>query len=197
MMRAAVVYCCACGAENPDCGCYCHRCGSALIPHTRNPDPVSSRTSRSQPRSANHSAEEAAEAAEAAEINALRALARIDVKPCECHGCGRTEGLTAYEFGLAKVLSAKRDWTRTAASVVISAVSVPLTGLGMIQLPGKRTRVRALRMKLILCETCRKKQVNYPAHPWWYPAQELSYDTFLGEEELKKLKPDWLSAGEI
>ena len=190
-MRAAVVYCCACGAENPGYGCYCHRCGNALIPHARNPDPASSRSSRSQPRSANDSAEEAAE------IKALRSLARIDVKPSECHGCGRTEGLTAYEFGLAKVLSAKRDWTRTAASVVVSAVSVPLTGLGMIQLPGKRTRVRALRMKLILCETCRKTQVNYPAHPWWHPAQKLGYGTFLGEEELKKLKPDWLSAGEI
>jgi len=190
-MRAAVVYCCSCGAENPDYGRYCHQCGDALIAYARNPDLVSSRTSRGQPHSANDSAEEAAE------IKALRALARMDVKPSECHACGRTEGLTAYEFGLAKILSAKRDWTRTAASVVVSAVSVPLTGLGMIQLPGKRTRVRALRMKLILCETCSKAQVNYLAHPWWYPAQELGYDTFLGEEELKKLKPDWLSAGEI
>ena len=185
-MRAAVVYCCSCGAENPDYGRYCHQCGNALIPHPGNPD-----LDKSQPSSANDSAEDAAE------IKALRAIARIDVKPSECHRCGRTEGLTAYEFGLAKVLSANRDWTRTAASVVVSAVSVPLTGLGMIHLPGKRTRVRALRMKLILCETCSTTQVNYPAHPWWYPAQKLGYDTFLGEGELKKLKPDWLSAGEI
>ncbi len=190
-MRAVVVYRCACGAENPDYGRYCHQCGTTLIPQARNPDLASSRTSRSQATSAKESAEETAE------IQALRALARMDVKSSECHGCGRTEGLTAYEFGLAKVLSAERDWTRTAASVVVSAVSVPLTGVGMIQLPGKRTKARALRMKLILCETCRKAQVSYPAHPWWYPAQKLGYDTFLGEEELKKLKPDWLSAGEI
>jgi hypothetical protein len=190
-MRAAIVYCCACGAENPDYGHYCHQCGNALTPHARNPDLVSSQTSQSQPRSASDSEEDAAE------VKALRALARIDVKPCECHVCGQTQELTSYEFGLAKVLSAKRNWTRTAASVVISAVSVPLTGLGMIELPGKRTRVRALRMKLILCETCRKTQLNYPAHPWWYPAQEIGYDTFLGERELQNLKPDWLSAGEI
>lgn len=191
-MRAAVVYCCACGAENPDYGRYCHRCGKALIPDARNADLISkSPTSRSQPRSADDSDEDAAE------ITALQALARIDVKPSECHGCGRTQGLASYEFGLAKVLSVKRDWTRTAASVVVSAVSVPLTGLGMIKLPGNRTRVRALRMKLILCETCRRTQVNYPAHPWWYPAHKLGYDTFLGEPELQKLKPDWLAAGEI
>lgn len=48
-------------------------------------------------------------------------------RPNECHGCGRREGLIAYEFGLAKVLSAKRDWTMKAASVVVSVVSVPLT----------------------------------------------------------------------
>jgi hypothetical protein len=85
-------------------------------------------------------------------------------------------------------------------SAVASAVSVPLIGRGVIAFPRKRIRrlrVRALRMKLILCETCRKKAVYYPAHPWWSRALKLGYDTFLDGHDLWKLKPVWLSEGEI
>ena len=81
---------------------------------------------------------ETLDADEENEIKGLRRLAGIDAKPNECHGCGRTEGLKGYNFGLAKVLSAKRDWTEIAASVALSAISVPLVGLGMIKIPGKK-----------------------------------------------------------
>jgi hypothetical protein len=131
------------------------------------------------------------------EISGLRKLSRLDAKSCECHSCGKTEGLMGYKFGLAKVLSAERDWTSTAASVVVSAISIPLVGLGMLELPGKRTRVRALRMTLVLCESCRAGKLNYPAHPWWYSAQRLGYNTLLSDRDLEQLRPGWLSAGTI
>ncbi len=185
------MYCCNCGAENPDYGRYCHRCGTALISGAMNPELNPKPPAQNQPTAAKVLDEEEEE------ISGLRKLSRIDTKPCECHSCGETEGLLGYKFGLAKVLSAERDWTGTAASVVASAISIPLVGLGMLELPGKRTRVRALRLRLVLCESCRAGQLNYPAHPWWYSAQRLGYNTLLSEQDLEKLKPGWLSAGTI
>jgi hypothetical protein len=185
------VYCGSCGAENPEYGRYCHRCGTVFVSGSTNAEPGSAPTAKGQSTAVSALDEDEPE------VRGLRKLARIDTKPLECHSCGKTEGLIGYKFGLAKVLSAKRDWTGTAVSAVVSAVSIPLVGLGMIELPGKKTRLRALRMKLVLCEPCRRAQTSYSAHPWWHSAHVLGYTTFLSEEDLEKLKPGWLSAGSI
>ncbi len=189
-IRATTVYCCNCGAENPDCGRYCHRCGTALLSGATHPEPNPKPPAQNQPTAAKVLDEEE-------EISGIRKLSSVDTKPYECHSCGRTQGLMGYEFGLAKVLSSERDWTMTAASVVVSAISMPLVGLGMLELPGKRNRVRALRLRLVLCESCRVGQLNYRTHPWWHSAQRLGYNTLLSEQDLEKLRPGWLSAGTI
>lgn len=190
-MRATTVYCCDCGAENPDYGRYCHRCGAALVSGEMNPE------SNPKPPVQNEPTAEVLNEEEEEEVRGLRKLSRTDTKQHECHVCGKREGLTGYKFGLAKVLSAKRDWTGTAASAVVSAISIPLVGVGMLELPGKKTRVRALRLRLVLCESCRAAQLNYPAHPWWYSAQTLGYTTFLGEQDMEKLRPGWVTDGTI
>jgi hypothetical protein len=191
-MRAITVYCCNCGAENPNYGRYCHRCGNALISGAINDQLDSKALAQRQPTAAKALSEE-----EEDEVRGLRKLHRIDTKPLECHSCGRTEGLIGYKFGLAKVLSSKRDWTRTVGSVVLSAISVPLVGVGKLELPGKSNKVRALRLRLVLCESCRAAQLNYPAHPWWHSALKLGYNTLLSERDMEQLGPGWVAEGTI
>ena len=119
---------------------------------------------------------------EAVIVQRLRAT---DEKPNECHGCGGKDQLLAYPLALAKTLNVKRDWTGTAASVALSAVSIPLTGFGIFRTPGKHTTYRAVRMTLILCRNCRKRRVNYELHPWWRDLHSLGYAQFLDRYDLE------------
>jgi len=185
------MFCCSCGTRNPEPAPSCYNCGAALISPTivsvRIPGPAV----QSRPNNASFLD------SDEGEIRGLRVLARTDSKSCECHVCGTREGLRYYRFGLARVMSVKRVWSETAASVVMSAISVPLVGVGMLRLPGKRTSVRALRLTLVLCEACDVSQPDYTAHPWYSAAQRLGYTALLSECDLEKLTPGWLTAGTV
>jgi hypothetical protein len=106
----------------------------------------------------------------------------------KCHKCGGTAGLTAWDFGLGKVLSTNRAWSETAISAALSAVAVPLIGFGMLRLPGKRTSFSVLRLRLVLCDACLRNRVGYSAHPLWEEANRQGYTEFFGTTELGKLE---------
>lgn len=160
------MFCSKCGARNSGSGNYCHKCGSPLFG-------------------------EANAAGKAALTQEQRQLAEellpIDQKPNECHACGRTAGLYGWDFGLGKKLSSQRAWGETAVSAAVSAITIPLIGAGRLELPGKRMHLRVLRLRLILCDDCSRKQVAYTFHPWWNQAFRLGYTEFLTPDDLKNL----------
>jgi hypothetical protein len=173
------MFCCNCGAPNPDSATYCHKCGGSLYkkatesqqprptPNTLKPEPKLTQEQR----------------------QLVEELFSIDEKPHECHACGRTENLYSCDFGLAKKTGTKRDWSMTALSVVVSVVTLPLLGAGVLELPGKKTHLNVLRLHLVLCYVCRNTNFAYYFHPWWEPAKRLGFTEFYDAEQLKKLQP--------
>lgn len=187
---AAAMYCCKCGARNPDDAVYCHNCGDAIYRNAA-PSRPSDRRQVSRPTRVKQTEEQRQLAEE---------LLRIDEKSHECHACGRTDDLHGWNFGLAKSVSEKRVWGATAASVAVSAVTLPFVGVGFLQLPGKKARLRVLRLRLILCGACRRQHVAlgggdgidvavYGLHPWWSTASRFGYTEFLNAADLSKLRP--------
>jgi hypothetical protein len=162
------MYCHKCGTQIAISSNYCHLCGTPL-PQEKN---LSRKSAWEEERQ-----------------RLAESLLAIDTKPHECHGCGSKQDLYKWDFGLGRSLSSERAWGETAASVVLSAVTIPFLGAGMLRLPGKSTRYRVLRLQLVLCNSCRGGHINYGLHPWWVPAQKLGYSTFLSAKELDKMTP--------
>src|SRR6266581_6023956 len=104
------MYCVACGAKNPDHGRFCHSCG----------DPLLHPSSQSVPQRSDPTSDPTAGRSE---HDFLIELIQTDPKPNECHKCGRKTELTRHQFGIAKVLSVKRDWSETASRAAVSAAS--------------------------------------------------------------------------
>lgn len=119
----------------------------------------------------------------------IEELLPIDQKPHECHACGRKDNLHSWDFGLGKNVSTKRAWSETALSVAVSAVTILLVGVAGLQLPGKKTSYRVLRLRLILCDVCWEGETKYSLHPWWQKATQLGYTQFFDADGLKKLEP--------
>src|SRR6266699_2211852 len=130
------MFCCDCGAANPDNANYCHKCGGTL--------PEKATESQQQLSPSNKPKPEPKLTHEQRQL--IDELFSIDKKPHECHACGSTENLYTCDFGLAKNTGTKRDWSMTAWSVVVSAVTLPLLGAGGLNLPGKKTRLNVLRL---------------------------------------------------
>jgi len=165
------MYCCTCGTKCPENAPRCPSCGSVQLPER------ASVLGRVEPSSRTPIQSDD-------ETIALQRLSVTDVKSDQCHGCGSKDQLLAYPFALAKKMNVQRDWAGTAASVAISAVSIPLTGFGIFQTPGKRTTYRIIRMTLILCPECRKRRVSYELHPWWNGVLRLGYTKFFDRYDL-------------
>ena len=113
-----------------------------------------------------------------------------------CHGCGGTEALAEFEFGLARNQKQARDWTSTGLSAAISAATIPLLGTGAIYGPGKTSTAQLLRLQLKLCPSCvnaRKgffggfsaKEGDCRIHPMWQDLQGAGFTKFIGTNELK------------
>jgi hypothetical protein len=173
------MFCCKCGTRNPDDANYCHKCGSPL--HTAEARNLvqGDKNRVSQPVEPPRSEEER---------RFIQELLPIDQKAHECHACRRKENLHGWDFGLGKKISTTRDWSGTALSVVVSAVTVPLLGAGGLQWPGKTKQYQILRLRLILCDSCWEGQAKYGLHPWWQTAIRLGYTEFFDAEKLKKLE---------
>ena len=174
------MFCGKCGTKNPDDSNYCHNCGILLYKEQRPEVEQSPATSESHETEALPDEEQ---------LRLISELLPIDQKPHECHACGRKDNLYGWDFGLGKTISTKRVWGETALSVALSAVTLPLIGYGGLQLPGKKQRLRVLRLRLILCDSCKRGQINYKRHPWWDSAHQLGYTKFLSAEDLKNLQP--------
>lgn len=169
------MFCCDCGADNPDRAKYCHQCGSAL--YTKDSEKLLALPNKPAPKP--NLTQEQVELAE---------LFAIDRKLYECHACGKTDNLSGRVFGLAKKTGTKRAWSDTALSAVLSVVTVPLLGAGMLAFPGKKTQFNVLRLQLILCDIHRDIPVGYYLHPWWEPARQLGYTEFFDADRLSKVK---------
>jgi hypothetical protein len=174
------MFCCKCGARNPNEANFCHRCGNSLyVPEAGSLD-QSTRNRAPQQVGPVQSEEQGW---------LINELLPIDQKLHECHSCGRKGHLHSWDFGLGKKLSTKRAWGETALSVAVSAVTIPLIGAGGLRLPGKKTSYRVLQLRLILCDSCWEGQTKYSLHPWWQAATRLGYTEFFDAEGLKKLEP--------
>lgn len=177
------MFCCKCGALNPDNANYCHRCGVAVFKQLGASDeslgmlPNKAENPKTNPPKDDES-------------DLLSPLALIDPKPHTCHRCGTKKDIYGWDFALGMVLSTRRSWGQTAWSVAVSAVTLPTVGYGGLELPGKVSHLRVVRMRLILCSLCKPRGVEYSLHPWWSVLQRLGFTRFLGPDDLDKLQPE-------
>ena len=164
------MYCCKCGTQLMSDSVSCHNCGWAVPA-----EPPRQVRAVLLPGSSVHNQD-------AALIKELRS---IDRRPHNCHSCGRTEDLLAWNFGLGKPVSSQREWTGTALSIAFSAVTIPLLGIGALQTPRKSTLFRILPLKLVLCRDCLGKKKGYEVHPWWALLRRYGYTEFVHPEHMK------------
>ena len=214
------MFCVGCGAQNPAYAQYCHRCGDSLVSNSNASDreadllieigPVriynpfayltAKRTALAEKRRRDRIAEVERYQSE------IQDLAEIPQREGQCHNCGNANlaELRRFRFGLAKILSTKRNWLPTlgsvASSAAVAAIALPLLGrtLVRVETPGTKRTALVLRLKLVLCAQCfrdgklilRAKglQTLYSLHPWWDKARAWGYTEFLTEEELEEWK---------
>jgi len=104
--------------------------------------------------------------------------------PLKCHSCGKSDELVAWDFGLGKTITTKSNWDETLISGAISAVALPLIGVGIVRLPGNRSTFAVLRLRLLLCESCCRNRASYSCHPYWNEANRMGYTRFFDSSEL-------------
>ena len=109
------MFCVRCGARNPDDADFCHKCGSSLYREEVKEDCLSAKNTDSPVIGVTNSVmpsgtrrDETSLTAEQREL--VAALLPKDQKQNECHGCGRTEKLRSWDFGLGKKISTKLAW---------------------------------------------------------------------------------------
>jgi hypothetical protein len=160
------MYCCNCGAQTYKDSRFCHKCGSSVPEET---EPCHDSEGKQ-------------------EQQLLQELMSKDRKAHVCHRCGGSGKLFCWDFGLGKPVASKRAWAGTAASLAVSAITLPLLGVGRLDLPGKKTTLSVLRLRLMLCESCKKLDgIHYSLHPWWEDALRMGYTQFLNADDLKNL----------
>lgn len=122
-----------------------------------------------------------------------------------CHYCGNTIDLVGFDFALMNVASTFRPVGATLTSATISAISIPLLGVGGLALPSKSLRGACHHLKLIVCKPCCKKEGNMfglfmlnedraSAHPYWEVMQDAGFTTFLNSDRMPaefKMKMPW------
>jgi hypothetical protein len=130
-------------------------------------------------------------------LQSANRLVEIDENSKGCHKCGRPHE-ERYFFGLAEMLIDKRNWWETAASVAVSALTLPTIGIGTLRFPGRKRQARILKFHLLLCCDCASgyktifgalREDGYAAHPCWEPAHNLGFTKFLSAEEVNKFNP--------
>lgn len=129
------------------------------------------------------------------ELQAIRTMEGVD---SPCHLCGSVTDLTRHVFGMSKVLSRKLtwDWSEAGVSAAVSAIALPLVGVGRFAGPGVTTQRQYLRMNLVVCASCLRKRrrlfgvvfrkKDYRMHPWFENAKELGFTKVLDGYELPR-----------
>jgi len=111
------------------------------------------------------------------------ALRRKVVRLDRCLICSSANDLVSIDFGLAKTKTG-RDWNDTVASVVVSAVSLPLGGFGRLILPRKSTRTTLFTLRFTACANCASEDLDYSLHPWFDILVDYGYNQFLSPGEM-------------
>lgn len=132
-----------------------------------------------------------------AEVEAYRQMNGID---SPCHACGTRDRLTHHTFGMARILSTKRDWTEAAVSIGVSVITVPLFGIGRLSGPARTHTAQVVRLQLVLCHRCldqrkglfgamnlRKK--DCALQPRFEHVRALGYTKLITPDELGQWKP--------
>jgi hypothetical protein len=113
----------------------------------------------------------------------VAALRREPVGTDRCLVCSAVDDLVHIDFGLAKVKKS-RKWNETIASLIFSAISVPLGGYGLIRIPGKSTETEMFTLRLLLCRNCFSEYPDYSLHPWFSILWEYGYNQFVSPAEI-------------
>jgi hypothetical protein len=125
----------------------------------------------------------------------IEEVAKIPVDTSTCMDCRAHEVLETRLFGFARILDV--DYSATAASAGISAISLLLGGPGMIK--GPKTTANIIRTELVLCRACLKrrtglfgietiKDVDYALHPWEAAAQRNGFTKHFDNYDLQRYK---------
>ncbi len=100
-----------------------------------------------------------------------------------CQICSAYAELTCIDFGLGKLITGRR-WGETITSAVVSAVFLPIFGIGKVVLPTKKSDMKVVRLRLVLCSKCQTDKPNFMAHPWFQKLWESGYNQFITPERL-------------
>lgn len=163
------MYCPACGTVLYEETVYCHKCGrriSWLEPPTTVHIPT--QQPRLKPRN---------------DKELIEALDRETLRYDRCLVCSRIDNLVFIDFGLSRTKKG-RKWNETIASVVVSAVSIPLGGFGLIRLPGKTSETIMFPMRFTACKACVSDDLDYSLHPWFDLLWDYGFNQFICPEEM-------------
>ncbi|MGB7549203.1 MAG: hypothetical protein WBM14_15800 [Terracidiphilus sp.] len=167
------MFCPACGVALYEENGYCHKCGRKVPPL----GPVAfSKIQVLQPPLPPRNDNEL-----------VAALRREAVNLDRCLLCGVADDLVYIDFGFAKTKTG-RNWSETVASVIMSAVSLPLGGFGLIRLPGKTTQTSMFTLRFPACAECASEDIDYTFHPWFPILFDYGYNHFISPEEIVILK---------
>lgn len=76
-----------------------------------------------------------------------------------CHICGDTseKDFVKVPFGMANIISEETDYSTTALSIGLAAITLAFVGAGRIS-KGIKTRAKIIELKLVLCQKCKKER---------------------------------------
>lgn len=168
------MFCPACGVALYEELAFCHKCGRKITP----PDPTPRQQIQVMP---------SPQTPPRNDTELAAALRRESVPSDMCLICGAEDSLVLIDFGLAKTKT-RRNWSDTVSSVVVSAVSLPLVGLGLIRLPGKTTQTSMFTLRFTACVKCASQNIDYSFHPWFPILFDYGYNQFISPQELAILK---------
>jgi hypothetical protein len=163
------MYCSGCGTELLAGGDFCHKCGRKA-PQETSPALISqdSPAAASRPRN---------------DEELLLALEKEVPNLHKCYACSSGKGLVYIDFGLG-MAETGRKWKEAILSGIVSAVSLPLTGVGKLILPTKKRGIRVIRLRLAVCTECVTAEPDFTEHPWFQILWEYGFNEFIPPNEL-------------
>lgn len=165
------MYCPACGAQLLAESEFCHKCGRKF-PH----DLLQTTETRDHGVAVTRPRNEEELAA---------ALERELPKLQRCSVCSARNDLTYINFGLG-MLETGRRWKDTLLSTAVSAVSLPLMGMGKLILPTKRNGIRVIPLYLTVCSKCMSREPDFTKHPCFSILWDYGFNKFIPASELPK-----------
>jgi hypothetical protein len=125
----------------------------------------------------------------------LRVIDQLDNEGHTCHLCG-AEATATVPFGLGIVTTVERDTDMLASSAIISAITLPFLGAGML-IANRSGEAELLVLHLRMCESCKRRRTTFfgnldisgidcMRHPGWERAQRLGFTYYVSPAALAK-----------